>query len=927
MKIKNLQKKILYLIAFLGGSAILGGLGILAIFGIFSLTLPELNTIADYKPSTPSKILAKDGTVLALLGKEKREVVPFEKIPKKIVNAFVAAEDKGFYEHQGVDYIGLLRATLANIKAGRVVQGGSTITQQVAKSLYLTSERSISRKIKDFLLAQKIEKKFSKEDILYLYLNQVYLGGGFYGVKEAFNGYFNKELEEATVAEAAMVAGLLVAPGRYSPYINPKQAKTRQAYVLKRMLENGKISNDEYEAAVNEKIQYRLRKASHFKAGYFTDWIRQEIINQFGEEALLNEGLTVTTTLDWDLQKVAEKEILEGAKAIDKRQGYKGPLKHLETQAKIDEYEMNFRKNLFEENSQYFTISEDLEKINEIEYDSIIHNRVKEDTFVKNELMNHKRVYPGISHGDHLLDYLRDEQTYKAVVKNVDNLSRMVYVSIGGQTGIIPYEYFRWAHERQIEESRYFWGYVTYPSRILKVGDVVEVQIKDLSTGIWGHLTTKFKNAIANDEELIRKIKKEKYILCLLDQEPDAQASLVSINPKTSEIVAFVGGTDFTKSQFNRAVQSKRQPGSSFKPLLYAAALENGFEPNSIIMDSPEALGGVDESLNWKPSNYDGKFKGPMTLRESLELSRNVPTIKIASKVGVKKIVDFVERIGLNAKLEQDLSLALGSFGVTLMDIVKTYSIFPNGGKQIYPKAITSVTSRTGESLPFKALYQEDKIEIQEKEKKELEEQKRLEEEKKQAEVATDDETADQKPKEKINPFLESLGGDQVYDSRLAYIMTNLLKGVVHHGTGRSAKSVSEYLGGKTGTTNSYVDAWFIGFSSNFVTGVWTGFDDNKTLGWGETGTKSALPIWKSFMATTISKYGEADFPIPEGIVNVLIDKKTGKIAKSRKPGTLMESFVEGSEPGAEVIQTEEKVETVQSATDEVYEDEDFYNY
>lgn len=909
------MKKIL-LRLFVGSFAlgICGLLSVIMLFVYFSFGLPKITSLDDYKPALPSKILSKDGVVLAELGKEKREIVPFKDIPQHVVNAFLAAEDDGFYEHEGVDYLGIMRAMVANLKAGRVVQGGSTITQQVAKSLLLTSERSISRKIKDFLLAQKIEKKLSKEDILFLYLNQMYFGGGYYGVKAAFQGYFGKELSEATHAEAAIVAGLLVAPGRYSPYLKPKFAKKRQRYVLGRLLTTGKISQEEYETAINEKIKFRLRKESGFKAGYFTDWIRQRVVNKIGEEEFLTGGYTVQTTLDYDLQKKAEDETLEGAKAIDKRQGFKGPIGSQNIDTIVDEYVVPMRKEAYKDKSLFFTLNDELTRDYEIAFDQEEIERIKMHREEFSNEVKSKNYLAGNLKDDKFLSTIEENDSLEAVVVHIDDAGRVVYINIGGLIGIMPYRYFRWAHERNITEERQYYPYVTRPSTILKVGDKVLVQVKDKSVGLDRHLWSSRKTILDNSKDK-NLVYKQRYLLCLLDQVPDAQAALVSIKPDSGELVSMVGGVDFSKSQFNRAIQSRRQPGSSFKPLLFAAGLENGYLPNSIIIDSPEALGGVDAtSINWKPRNYDGKFKGPMTFRNSLEKSRNIPTIKIADKLGVPTIFNFMERIGFNAKLDPDLSLSLGSFGVTLMDIVKTFGIFPNGGKLIKVKSIVSLTDRDGRQYDAIADLNSDE------DQKPTEEIAATDEK-----IESESETAEEKTTEEVeverNPFQENLDGTQVYDKRLAYIMTNLLKGVVNYGTGRGAKSVSTFLGGKTGTTNNYVDAWFLGFSADLVTGVWTGFDDNKTLGWAETGAKSALPIWKEFMAKAKEKYGERDFSVPLGIVNIPINKETGKLAKTGEKDYFLEAFVEGFEPG-----DENSDEIVGDQNGQLLEDDEYFN-
>ena len=928
---KSMKDKIYKYFWILFGLTISGIVFGVSLLIYFSFGLPKISTLADYRPPIPSQILARDGTVIADIGSEKREIINFDEIPKVVVDAFLSAEDDNFFKHEGVDYMGIMRAMWINLKEGKVAQGGSTITQQVAKSLLLSRKRSYVRKIKDILLAQKIEKKFSKEEILFLYLNQVYLGGGYYGVKTAFRGYFGKELSEASIAECAMVAGLLVAPGRYSPYINPEFAKKRQQYVLGRMLGTGKITQEQFNEAVEEKIKYRLRKFSDFKAGYFTDWIRQRVVKLVGEEEFLKGGFKVQTTLDWELQKVAEKASLEGSKAIDKRQGYKGPLVHLDTSQGIGSFEYEFRKKMYEKKSEYFTIGKNYIKEYELEFNEEKYIKLQERSTIWREELNNKRFIPGVNPDDNFVELLEINQNYKAVVTKVEDWGRIIYVSIGGIPGIIPYSMYRWAHKREISEKHQYLPFVIKPSSILKRGDVIQIKLHRKSVSLRFYAEKPFVNHFDKIKE-IDKVKKERYLLCELDQDADAQVALFSIQPKTGEVISLVGGVDFNKSKFNRALQSRRQPGSAFKPILYAAGLENKFTPATLILDSPEALGSADENLNWKPRNYDGKFLGDITFRNSLEKSRNVPTIKIADKITVPTILAFADRILMNAEIDKDLSMALGSFGVTLLDLVSTYAIFPNEGRIVDVKSILSITDRDGNEYHLDESTKSKKIFEREEAKKNADQEtKELEAEKLAAEPdAMPSEEVTEEKKEEVNEFHISLGGDQVYDSRLAYLMTNLLRGVVQNGTGRSAREVSQFIGGKTGTTNSYVDAWFIGFSSTVATGVWTGFDDNNTLGWGETGAKSALPIWKEYMKASLKKYGEYDFKAPAGIVNVMIDKKTGKLAQEERANAFMEAFVEGTEPKHEedeaIITEEEIMQESEKRDTTILEDDEYFN-
>lgn len=925
-KLKGLLrlKKLLKFIFVLCSLGFLGGLFVLGMIIYISFDLPQINSLSDYNPPIPSRVYSKDGELLLELAKEKREIAQFDEIPKRVVNSFLAAEDDNFFNHSGVDYIGIIRAMLINIKAGRIVQGASTITQQVAKSLLLSSERTYSRKIKDLLLAKKIEERFSKQDILFLYLNQVYLGGGYYGVKAAFRGYFHKELSEATIAESALIAGLLVAPGRYSPYVNPKYAKTRQKYVLGRLFKTQKITQDEYETALKENIVMNERKPVPVKASYFTDWVRQRLIRKFGKENLMTNGFEIVTTIDWVLQKKAEEEVFKGVKAIDKRQGYKGPLRKLETQEQMKEFFLKQRKDLYDEKSNFFTFYDDGTTKKEYEYEEGELEKVLAIDMGKIEEVQSRyrnKFVPGNIKEDKILKLIDLNKNYEAVIIHVDNSQRAIYVQLaGGVKAIIPYEYFRWVHTREISEDRKFWSYLTRPKQVFSKGDVVLIKLIRKPQSAWRHIYSDFKKS-NKDKKLLSLIKNEDFFLAELDQEPEAQGALLSISPQTGEIVSMVGGSNFSKSQFNRVVQSNRQPGSAFKPLIFAVGLENGYTPASILLDSPSALGGVDDSLSWKPRNYDGKFKGQMTYRRALEVSRNIPTIRLTQDIGVKKITDFVNRLKLNVTLPQDLSVSLGSFGINLLDLVKTYAIFPSGGRVIRLKSIISIKDRFQKVYHFDEDSElnehdtEDIADLQQVMPKSSEEEKKIDEN-----IA--DGSEDQKKEEKQNPFMVNLSEEQVYDPRLAYIMSNLLKGVIQHGTGRGAKSISSFIGGKTGTTNSYIDAWFLGFSSKLVTGVWTGFDNNKTLGWGETGAKAALPIWKSFMSLGLKRYGEYDFSIPSGILNVAIDKKSGKPVKSMGSGVIMESFVEGTEPGKEVDESDIESKDI---SDTILEDEDYY--
>ena len=604
------------------------------------------------------------------------------------------------------------------------------------------------------------------------------------------------------------------------------------------MLKLEKITKAQYEQALKEKTVFHIRE-EELRAPYFTEWVRQKVVDVVGEKAFLVNGIKIQTTLDWELQQVAEEEVAKGIKEIDKRQGYKGPFAHIEN-ADFGKFEAENQKNIYKKHSRFFTINE------------------------KNE-----RVYEYEISRDPVANVLQTETQYEAVVTAVDDNLHVIFISLAGTPGIIPFDYFKWAHKRSISENTAYYQEVKKPSTILRVGDLIHVQLIKPNISIVPYLgkegTINF-NKLRNSTQL----RSQKYLLCLLDQTPEVQGALFSIDARTGEIVSYVGGSDYRLSKFNRVIQARRQPGSSFKPILFSAALEHGYNPATIIMDTPEAMPGFDSASSWKPKNYDGEYRGPVTMRTALEESRNVPTIKIADKVGVQNILKFADRIGFKAKLEPNLSIALGTFGVSPFDMVSTYAMYPNGGKKVFPKAIISIVDRDGKTYTVDeggpAATEAPASKNTKENAKETKDDKEIKEDDK-----------------------------QVYDKRMAFIMTQLMRGVIQHGTGASAAELSPNIAGKTGTTNDYVDAWFVGFSSNVVTAVWTGFDDNKTIGWGETGGRAALPIWKEYMRANIKKFGDQPFEVPAGITTEWINKETGKKVAANSPGAFLEYFAEGA--------------------------------
>lgn len=890
---KSLIIRIIF--ALLGVGLLAGMTGALA-FTYFNLDLPKIDKLQDYKPNLASQIISKDGVILAELGLEKREIVEMKDVPQRVIDAFLSAEDDKFFEHKGVDYWGLSRAMFANFKAGRVVQGGSTITQQVAKSLLLSSERSITRKLKDFILAQRIEEKLTKKEILYLYLNQVYLGGGYYGVKAAARGYYKKELKNMTVAESAMLAGLLVAPGKYSPFVNPHAARMRQGYVLGRMKVLKKITDAQYKEALKEPTVYHVN-VEELKAGYFTEWVRQKVVEAVGEKSFLIDGFKIKTTLDWELQKIAEDQIQRGIKEIDKRQGYKGPFAHIDNE-EFEKFEKEARKSLLKNKSSYFTINENNDKVYEYNFNEKAYDQMKSEVRDQETASGDENFIHGLAANDELTNVLKTNTQYEAVVTKVDDGLRLIHVSLAGSPGIIPFDYFKWAHKRSINENTGYYQEVTKPSTILRVGDLIYVQMIKNSVQPAGYLNKEGTTLLAKSKSAAL-FKNQKYILCQLDQVAEVQGAVFSMDAKTGDIVSYVGGSNYNKSKFNRVVQAKRQPGSAFKPIIFAAALENGYTPSTIVMDTPEAMPGFDSASSWKPKNSDGEYKGPVTFRTALEESRNIPTIKIADKIGVGNILKFANRIGFNAKLESNLSIALGTFGVSPRDMVSTFAIFANGGRFITPRGIVSVVDRDGKKYAINEVEKDMKIPSS------------IEEEKSAEDIGV---------AQTGNVYTRNLSGRQVYDPRLAYLMSNLLRGVVTYGTGGSARELGPNVGGKTGTTNDYIDAWFIGFTPNIVTAVWAGFDDNKTLGYGEYGAKSPLSVWKEYMRAAIRKYGDDSFEVPAGITQAWIEKKTGRKVAPNSTGSILESYAEMPDVPAEEGGTVQKARPL--GDDEYFENQ-----
>lgn len=879
-------------------TGIVGMLAMILVLFIMIQDLPELKTLADYNPSLVTEIYANDGRKIGEFFEEKRYIVSSEQIPQLVKDAFVSAEDDRFFEHIGIDFHGILRAAIANIKAGRVVQGGSTITQQVAKSILLSSERSFERKFKEAILASRMEQHLKKEEILFLYLNQIYLGHGAYGVAAAASNYFQKEVKDLTIAESALLAGLAQAPSKYSPLNNSSAARNRQVYVLNRMLQTGKINQEQFDLAKNEEIKLYQRKDINLEvAPYYVETVRQELLSKYGQDQLYKGGLQVTVAADYDLSVKARKSIQDGLYDLGQRQGYKGPTDRIKVRDKDKMLELlkEVQLDLFIKKFKFVYLPiGDSEQYSGNDWKKYTYDRAKELEMFKDDR-----------------DLLMVGETYKAVVTKIEKDKKSARVLVGPIQAVIDVDTMRWA--KRIRDGEFAnRQQITYITEALRVGDVIDVKV----------LKVPEVKELAEGKEKTEKQQEAELVQVTLDQEWAAQSALISMEVNTGKVVAMVGGRNFEESEYNRVLQGARQPGSAFKPFLYAAALDKGYTPASIIIDSPiifENQGKQD--LKWIPENHGERYYGDTTLRMALIKSRNVPTVKLLQDIQIPYLIDYAKNIGITEGLNPDLSLALGSNAISLMDLTKTYAIFPRNGLRIEPVYILSVKDRDGQILfehkqedmeaavaaKWLALReaQREKERLSEAEdiasqEEPIEEPPQEEELPKEEEVAAKEETEAEKRKNRVKAptFDDPM---RAMDERTAYIMTDLLQQVIQDGTGARAKVIKKRVGGKTGTTNDFVDAWFVGFSPELVTGVWTGYDTPKSMGPGETGSRAALPSWTSFMQAATKVYSRDEYTVPKGIVFVRINPEDGSLASANDSRAVKVAFVEGTEPSVKV--------------------------
>src|SRR5579885_739372 len=783
------MKLILRFFGFLfAAGTILFVVGVAAVAGLlwhFSKDLPDYSQLQDYEPPVTTRVHAADGSLVAEFAKERRLYIPIQAVPKRVIHAFMAAEDKNFYEHGGLDFTGIARAALIyaqNFGSGGHLQGASTITQQVAKNFLLTNEVSFSRKIKEALLAMKIERTYSKDKILELYLNEIYLGLGAYGIAAASLVYFDKAVNELSVSEAAYLAALPKAPNNYHPFRQRERALERRNWVIDQMATDGFIRQAEADAAKRAPLGVITKPpTTHiFAAEYFAEEVRRELYDRYGEKKLYEGGLSVRTTLDTKLQVLARKVLIDGLVKYDETHGYRGAV------AKID-------------------VGGDWgPKLADVKGPSDIAPWRLAVVLETGEKSARIGLQPGREPGG-------------AVTKERD-------------VGIVPLDGVKWARVKGVAPKRV--------DQVLSAGDVVYVEP-------------------ANDQGQYT-----------LRQIPEVSGALVVEDPATGRVLAMVGGFSYDQSQFNRATQALRQPGSSFKPIVYSAALDNGYTPSSLILDAPVEIDQGPGMGVWKPENYEHDFFGPSTLRFGIEHSRNVMTVRLAQDIGMPLIAEYAKRFGVYDNLPPYLSFALGAGETTLLRMVTAYGMIDNGGRRVKPTLIDRIQDRYGHTV-----YKHDQREC----------------------IGCDAKKWDNQPEPSLVDRRE-----QVLDPMTAYQITSIMEGVVLRGTAAGAgfqKEVGKPVAGKTGTTSDYKDAWFIGFTPDIVVGVYMGYDKPRSLGRGETGGVLAAPVVKNFMKVALAGKPPVPFRVPPGIKLVRVDLKTGTRAGPNSQRVILEAFKPGTAP------------------------------
>ncbi|MEQ1889516.1 MAG: penicillin-binding protein 1A [Alphaproteobacteria bacterium] len=775
-------KILLYGVALALILAVVGGAALAFSLWRYGIGLPDYSQLATYEPAITTRVHAGDGRLITEFAREKRLYVPYETIPKLVINAFVSAEDQNFFNHRGVDPISILRAAFVNLqRAGdsRRLVGASTITQQVAKNFFLTGEVSYQRKIKEAILAFRIERTFSKERLLELYLNEIYLGNTAYGVAAAALNYFDKPLAELTLEEAAYLAALPKAPNNYHPVRHRDKAIARRNYVLSRMAEDGYITPEEAAIASQTPLQTAPPRDREFvQADHFAEEVRRELINRFGEDALYDGGLSVRTSLDPRLQKIAYQALRDGLIAYDRRHGWHGPVSHID---------------------------------------------------------------PGDGWAARLAGVPSPAglAPWRLAVVLKTRPDRAAIGFADGAQGSIPFAQLRWARKRMDDAT--LGPPLGRVEDILQAGDVVAVAQTDVKSS--GKAVDSYS----------------------LQQIPEVSGALVAMDPHTGRVLAMQGGFAYGDSEFNRATQALRQPGSAFKPFVYAAALESGFTPSSLVLDAPMVIDQGPGLAKWKPSNYSGEYYGPSTLRLGLEKSRNLMTVRLAQHIGIGRVNDYASRFGLIQTTPSLLSTALGAGETSLLRLTTAYAMLVNGGRHVEPALIDRVQDRRG-----KTLYRNDHRECAG--------------------------CRDPWREGLLEPALPDLR-EQRIDPATAYQIVSMLEGVVQRGTGQSVASVGKPIAGKTGTTNESRDTWFMGFTPDLVAGVFIGFDIPRTLGKKETGASVSAPVFREFMTRALADSPATPFRIPAGIRLVRVNTETGLPANPGDRKVILEAFRPGTEP------------------------------
>lgn len=781
----DMKKFFLNIVIFCFSIILLSIIGIIGLYFWVSRDLPNITKLNDYRPALVTTVLARDGTLIGYIYREKRFLIPLSEMSPFLPKAFLAAEDAEFYEHEGVNPLAIIRAFLINLQSGTTRQGGSTITQQVIKRLLLSPERSYERKIKEAILAYRLEKYLSKDEILTIYLNQTFLGAHSYGVEAAARTYFAKHAKDLSLAECALLAGLPQAPSRYNPYKDPEAAKIRQRYALRRLHDVGWITQAEYEEALQEPLHFSsMKEGLGAESSWYMEEVRKQLVSflskenisqygivlpLYGEDALYELGFTIQTAMDPQAQLVAYDVLRNGLENFSKRQGWQGPIEHISS--------------------------------------TMIQHYLENATFTPEKLDGGAWA--------------------KAIVSKVSQEGAEVFLS-SSYKGFVSVETMSWARKPNPEVRSAYCAPIKDARSVLNPGDIIWV------SGVGPDSTHKYSS---------KTLDNSKPIPLALQQLPQIQGALISIEPNTGDVIAMIGGYEFGKSQFNRAVQAMRQPGSAFKPIVYSAALDHDYTSATMVLDAP-IVEFMESGDIWRPGNYEKNFKGPMLFSNALALSRNLCTVRIAQSIGLPAVIERARALGFNGNFPEFFSISLGAVEVTPIRLVNAYTAFANGGKLATPRFILSI-----KDFNDTVIYHQD---------------------------------IEQHP---------------VISPQNAYIMASLLKNVVNIGTARKAKVLERPLAGKTGTTNGEHDAWFIGFTPYLVTGVYVGNDHPQTLGKDGTGAVAALPIFTEYSKVVLKKYPESDFPVPDGITFASIDTQTGNRATSNSTNSVVLPFYVGTVP------------------------------